>query len=162
MRNYHKIAFILIIAAGAAALLSHHRIKRAQPEGVADAATLLRIQNARAQSQANGRFLMVEFGADWCIDCRELSRRLQEESTRNEMAEHFDVVGVDVGEFDRNVDVARALGIDMNQGIPAAEFFAPAGIQSSRRVGVNPILEYLAEGAFISGATSFLQLKKYH
>ena len=61
--------------------------------------------------------------------------------------EHFDVVGVDVGEFDRNVDVARALGIDMNQGIPAAVFFAPAGIQSSRRVGVNPILEYLAEAA---------------
>lgn len=147
MRDFYKLAFILIIAAGAAALLSHHRTKRAQSEGMADAATLLRIQNARAQSEANGRFLMVEFEADWCVDCFVLSRMLQEESTRREMADHFDVVGVDVGEFDRNVDVARALGIDMNQGIPAAVFFAPDGIQSSRRVGVNPILQYLAEAA---------------
>jgi thiol:disulfide interchange protein len=107
--------------------------------------TLQSIEDARRKAQRNHKFLMVEFGADWCSDCRQLSRQLRAQKTQATLAERFMVIPVDVGEFDRHLDIARALGVDLNQGIPAAVFFEPDGAESSPKVGNRKILEYVQE-----------------
>lgn len=85
---------------------------------------------------------MVEFESDWCSDCRNLSRSLQEPGIRDYLARHVDLVTVDVGQFNRNLDVARLLGVDVNQGIPSA-FFLRENAPVSRQVGNAQILSYL-------------------
>jgi thiol:disulfide interchange protein len=112
---------------------------------IAKGITLQSINDARQTAQRNRKFLMVEFGADWCSDCRQLSKQLEEQTTRATLAERFTVVHVDVGELNRHLDIARALGVDVNQGIPAAVFFEPDGSESSPVVGNRHILEYVQE-----------------
>jgi thiol:disulfide interchange protein len=107
--------------------------------------TLQSVDDARQKAQGNHKFLMVEFGADWCNDCRQLSRQLLEPKIQATMAERFTVIHVDVGEFNRHLDIAGALGVDVNQGIPAAVFFEPDGSESSPKVGNRKILEYVQE-----------------
>jgi thioredoxin 1 len=101
------------------------------------------IDQARAEAQLNHKVLMVEFEADWCSDCRALSRSLQERDNRAYMARHVEAIHVDVGQFNQNLDIARSLGVDVNQGIPAAVFFLPGEVQASRKIGNVQILAYL-------------------
>jgi thioredoxin 1 len=103
------------------------------------------INHARAEARLNHRILMVEFGANWCSDCQELAKELDERGTSVYMKTHVDVVQVDVGEFNRNLDIARSLGIDVNQGIPAAVFIPPIAVPPANRVGNTQILEYIHE-----------------
>jgi thioredoxin 1 len=101
------------------------------------------LDKARASAQINHKFLMVEFGADWCSDCLELSKELETGAVRNYLKEHFVVLNVDVGQFNLNIDVAKSLGVDIDQGIPTAVFFPPSRTVPSKRLGANQILAYL-------------------
>jgi thiol:disulfide interchange protein len=90
--------------------------------------------------------LMVEFGADWCSDCKQLARDLQHEPIKNCLRESFNVFRVDVGEFNRNLDIASGLGIDIKNGvIPTAVFFPPANAAWTTKVGTHEILAFLKQ-----------------
>jgi thioredoxin len=106
------------------------------------AAALRSIDDARAAANAKQKFLFVEFGANWCSDCLALSKTLNEPSRKTDLERRFDVIQVDVGEFNRNLDVARSLGINVNDGIPAAVFFPPAG-SPVRKTGNRQILDFM-------------------
>jgi len=91
------------------------------------------IDAALRKARARGHFLMVEFGAAWCGDCRALAANLESPELRDYFNKHFDLLKVDVGKFDRNVELAKSVGVDINQGIPTAVFFAPDG----KRIGAT-------------------------
>ena len=105
--------------------------------------TVQSVDQARAEARLNHKVLMVEFEADWCSDCRDLSRNLQERDIRDYLARHVEALHVDVGQFNRNLDIARYLGVDVNQGIPAAVFFLPEQLPASRKIGNAEILAYI-------------------
>jgi protein disulfide-isomerase len=114
------------------------------------AVTLRSIDDARAAAHARQKFLFVEFGANWCSDCLALSKTLNEQPRRTHLERQFDVIHVDVGEFNRNLAVARSLGVDVNDGIPAAVFFPPSG-SPVRKTGNREILDFLEHVAPGSG-----------
>jgi len=105
--------------------------------------TVQSIDQARAEARLNHKVLMVEFEADWCSDCRVLSGSLQERDIRDYLARHVEALHVDVGQFNRNLDIARYLGVDVNQGIPAAVFLLPDQVPASRKIGNAQILAYI-------------------
>ena len=72
-------------------------------------------------------FLMVTFGANWCLDCRTLYRHLHSPEVQEYTKSTFDFVNVNVGKFNTNVDLASELGVDLRRGIPVAIFFGPDG-----------------------------------
>ena len=69
---------------------------------------------------AGPRRVLIVFGANWCEDCRSLDQALKAGRNAELMAREFEVVKVDVGRFDRNLDVAKAYGDPIRKGIPAA------------------------------------------
>ena len=79
------------------------------------------LDKARADAITHHKSLMVEFGAGWCSDCLELSKALEQPVLRDLLKTHFVVLNVDVGQFNRNIDIALSLGVDVNEGIPRAE-----------------------------------------
>ena len=70
---------------------------------------------------------MITFGANWCTDCRTLYHNLKTDDVMAYTDSVFHFANVDVGEFDRNKDVAEELGIELARGIPVAIFFDAAG-----------------------------------
>src|SRR5512147_521168 len=93
---------------------------------VAGKPRLSAIDKAFKQAQAQNKILMVEFGADWCADCVVLTRTLNEGATKKYFEQHFVIVSVDVGQFDRNIDIMKSLNVKTG-AIPTAVFFNPDG-----------------------------------
>lgn len=73
-----------------------------------------------ARAQASGHPLLLLFGANWCEDCRHLDHDLHEPANAALMAAEYEVVKVDVGNFDRNMAVVMDWGNPVAGGIPAA------------------------------------------
>ena len=77
------------------------------------------INRALAQATATKRCVLLVFGANWCPDCRELDKALQGRSAAM-IGSKFILVKVDVGQFDKHMDIAAAYGNPTKKGIPAA------------------------------------------
>ncbi len=81
----------------------------------------------RQKALEEGKFLMITFGANWCMDCRILYNNLRSHDVSQFTDGVFHFINVDVGKFNNNRDVALELGVDLARGIPVAVFFNPAG-----------------------------------
>lgn len=98
--------------------------------------------------------LLVVFGANWCGDCRMLDLAFKQGASAPLMAQHFKVVKVDVGRFDRNTDVAQAYGVPLKRGIPAVAVVTPQGkvvyatregeLANARKMGDKGVYEFFA------------------
>lgn len=71
--------------------------------------------------------VLVVFGANWCGDCRMLDATFKTGPSAPLIAQHFRVVKVDVGRFDRNVDIAEAYRVPLKKGISAVAVLSPQG-----------------------------------
>ena len=113
------------------------------------------IAAARQQAVVEQKFLMVTFGANWCVDCRTLYKHLESEELIDYTSERFLFTNVDVGKFNRNIDVAAELGVTLQRGIPVAVFFNPDGsvlgatnnaeLEPARRYTSRQILKFVRD-----------------
>ncbi|HEX9433091.1 MAG TPA: thioredoxin family protein [Burkholderiales bacterium] len=83
------------------------------------------VKQALDAAQATQLPVLVIFGANWCPDCRALDQALQTGKNAELVKREFKVVKVDVGRFDRNLDLAQAYGNPIKKGIPAAVVLSP-------------------------------------
>lgn len=135
--------------AGLALAMSAHAAGAPYDEA-ADAKAAIR--QALVQAAPKGLPVLVVFGANWCPDCKVLDMAMTEGPAAALVAREFRVVKVDVGRFDRNLDVAEAHGVPLKKGIPAVAVVAPnrdvvyvtrAGeLADARRMGDTGILDF--------------------
>ena len=85
------------------------------------------MQRALSAAKTSGTPVLVIFGANWCADCRALDKALSSGKNAELVAREFKVVKIDVGQFDRNLDVAARYGNPIKKGIPAAVVLSPQG-----------------------------------
>lgn len=85
------------------------------------------IQAALKEAQAARLPVLVVFGANWCGDCRMLDMAFKSGAAAPLIAKNYRVVKVDVGRFDRNVDIATTYGVPLKRGIPAVAVLSPKG-----------------------------------
>lgn len=118
------------------------------------------LARALALGAADRKPVLVVFGANWCEDCRAFDRALQRPATARLVAGSFRLVKVDVGQFDRNLDVAADYGNPIAKGIPAAVLLSPGNevryatrageLADARRMGEAAIHRFL-EGLAAQG-----------
>jgi thiol:disulfide interchange protein len=77
------------------------------------------VKAALARARRSGKPLLIDFGANWCADCRVLAGVLELREMRSWVARHFELVQVDVGQFDRNLDIPKRFSRTPMQAIPA-------------------------------------------
>ncbi|MFF7329849.1 thioredoxin family protein [Streptomyces sp. NPDC008150] len=77
------------------------------------------IRAALARAAADHREVLLDFGADWCPDCRALDVMFGSAKAAPVLAENYVRVAVDVGRFDHNLDVAGRYVDLETSGIPA-------------------------------------------
>jgi protein disulfide-isomerase len=78
------------------------------------------IRQALSQAAQARVLVLAVFGANWCGDCKMLDRAMKEGTSAPLITREFRVVKVDVGRYDRNLDIAESYGVPLEKGIPAA------------------------------------------
>jgi thioredoxin 1 len=76
------------------------------------------VQHAIAAAQVDHKKVLLVFGANWCPDCRALDKAMHG-SSQHLIESEFDVVQIDVGNFDKNLSLANLYGNPIAKGIPA-------------------------------------------
>jgi thiol:disulfide interchange protein len=122
----HRWAAALVLALGVVATA---RPARAQQQPIYDPRANVRaeIQAALGEAQQDHKLILLDFGADWCLDCVILDRFFADAAVQPYLRDHYHLVRVDVGRFDHNLDVARKYGMPIEGGVPAIVVLAPTG-----------------------------------
>jgi thiol-disulfide isomerase/thioredoxin len=68
------------------------------------------VAKARARAKAHHKRLLIDLGGNWCGDCRVLAGTVELPSLRAFIDKHYEVVTVDVGRFDHNLQVPARYG----------------------------------------------------
>lgn len=75
-------------------------------------------QALKLAAQQHKRVLVV-FGANWCYDCHVLDLAFHRPDVAAVLGPNFEVVHVDVGEYDKNLDIMQQFQVPKERGIPA-------------------------------------------
>jgi len=97
--------------------------------------------------------VLLDFGANWCLDCIVLSHLYEDQTVRPFLDDNFHVVNIDVGNWDRNLDVSQRYGSPIDGGIPALVILAGSGevvastkngaLADARTATAREVLDYL-------------------
>lgn len=75
---------------------------------------------AKARAKANHKLLLVDLGGNWCLDCRILAGTMEVPALKTWLAGKYEIVEVDVGRFDKNLDIPAHYGItERLKGVPS-------------------------------------------
>jgi thiol-disulfide isomerase/thioredoxin len=85
------------------------------------------IANALAQSENDGKLVLLDFGANWCPDCLVLTTLFEDPAVKPFLVENYHVVRIDIGMGDKNLDVSQKYGNPIEKGIPAVVVLTPNG-----------------------------------
>ena len=78
------------------------------------------VAKARAKAKASGKLLLIDLGGNWCGDCRVLAGTLELPEVKRWVDKHYVEVIVDVGRFNKNLQVPARYGItERLAGVPA-------------------------------------------
>ncbi len=86
-----------------------------------------RVEEARRQAADAGKRVAVVFGAAWCPDHQAFERALRSKYVAPFVDGVFEVVVVDVGQRDRNLELMGEYGMVVERGIPAVAVLEPDG-----------------------------------
>ncbi|MGZ3275368.1 MAG: thioredoxin family protein [Caulobacteraceae bacterium] len=77
------------------------------------------VARARAAARKHGKLLLIDLGGNWCGDCRVLSGTLELPSVKAFVDRHYQLVTVDVGRFERNLQIPAHYGFHTRlKGVP--------------------------------------------
>jgi thioredoxin 1 len=110
------------------------------------------IQQALTQATAKQTEVIVVFGANWCGDCRMLDTAMKSGTSAPLLAQDFQIVKVNVGRWDKNLDLAKSYGVPLEKGIPAVAILSSSNkvlyvtkegeLANARQMGENGIYDF--------------------
>ena len=111
------------------------------------------ILTALTEARADGKLVLLDFGANWCLDCIVLSHLFEDKTVHPFLDDNFHVVSIDVGNWDRNLDVSQQYGSPIDNGIPAVVILTGSGdviastksgaLADARTATAREVLDYL-------------------
>lgn len=93
----------------------------------ADADARQEIAETLAEAAKEKKRVLLVFGANWCGDCYALDYGFHQPRIEPLLNANFKVVHVDVGKYDKNLDLAQKYHVDLEKGIPSLAVLSPQG-----------------------------------
>lgn len=84
-----------------------------------DANALQDIRRALAAAGKQHKNVLLDFGGNWCIDCHILENAFHQPRIAPLLNDNYIVVHVDVGKYDKNLDLAKKYHVDLQKGVPS-------------------------------------------
>ncbi|HTW44688.1 MAG TPA: thioredoxin family protein [Acidobacteriaceae bacterium] len=117
----NTVAALVVLTAAVFASAQSRIIYSATADAHADIA-----QAIRTATREHKR-IILDFGGNWCGDCQVLDIYMHQSPNSEIVAQHFVVVHVDVGRFDKNLDLAQKYNIPLKRGVPALAVLSARG-----------------------------------
>jgi len=114
---------------------------------------------AKAKAKAQGKLLIIDLGGNWCPDCRILAGTAELPEVKRFIDRHFVMITVDVGRFDKNLQVPAHWGITKRlEGVPALLVVDPktdklldegkvSALSDARHMSPQGLADWLAQWA---------------
>jgi len=108
---------------------------------------------ALKNAAATHRRILLDFGGNWCGDCRVLDIYMHDQRNKPLIDANFVVVHVNVGHIDANLDLAEKYQVPLKRGVPALAVLSDKGtLLYSQKTGQFAPMRRME----ISAVTSFL------
>ena len=65
-----------------------------------------------------GKQPVIIFGGNWCPDCRILEGTLAMPTIKKFIDQHYQIMHIDIGRYDRNMELMNHLNIEAKKGVP--------------------------------------------
>jgi thioredoxin 1 len=85
----------------------------------ADANAAQDIRRALATAAKQHKNVLLDFGGNWCIDCHVLENAFHQPRIAPLLNSNYIVVHVDVGKYDKNLDLAKKYHVNLQKGVPS-------------------------------------------
>lgn len=93
----------------------------------ADANATDDINHALVKAAKSGKRVLLDFGGNWCLDCHVLDRAFHQPRIAPLLESNFVLVHVDVGQYDKNLDLAKRYRVNLEKGVPSLAVVSPRG-----------------------------------
>lgn len=77
------------------------------------------VAHAAVLARRQGKLLLIDMGGNWCPDCRVLAAIMALPDLKPFLDRHYVVAEVDIGRYDKNLDIADRYGAHYDKGAPA-------------------------------------------
>jgi thiol:disulfide interchange protein len=146
-----KRTIAVLLAVSVTALSLYGQERDIYPEkGDAKAA----IQQALSKAQHENKRVLLDFGGNWCGDCRALDGYFHQEPNAALLKHNFVLVDVNIGRMTMNVDLAKLYGVPLEKGVPALAVLDSHGhVLYSQKNGEFEAMRTMDPGS----VTTFLQ-----
>lgn len=84
----------------------------------AEANATQEIRMAKIAAAKQHKRILLVFGANWCMDCHVLDNAFHQPRIGPLLNANFLVVHVDVGKYDKNLELAKQYHVDLEKGVP--------------------------------------------
>ena len=110
----------------------------------ADADPRAEIAAALKQARREHKRVILDFGGDWCGDCQVLDIYLHQSPNQELLDKNFLLVHIDIGHFDKNIDVTDTYKVPIHQGVPALAVLDAGGkLLYSQKTGEFQDMRYM-------------------
>ena len=113
------------------------------------------IQAALVTAKKYHRNVILDFGGNWCGDCKVLDIYFHQAPNLQLLTDNFVLVHVNIGRYDKNLDVAEKYGIPLKKGVPALAVLNQSGkllqsqrtgeFENMRHMEPNSVTEFLTQ-----------------
>lgn len=148
-RVFSAVASLLILASSCAAFATTPQIYSDTADAKAE------IRQALAVAARQHKHVLLDFGGNWCGDCMMLDLYLHDPGNASILEANYVVVDVNIGRYDRNMDVAKQYGVPLEKGVPALAILDWNGkllysqrngeFESMRRMDVASVTNFLTK-----------------
>jgi len=107
---------------------------------------------ALKRAATEGKAVLLTFGANWCPDCRTLGTAMTTPPLRDSISARYVVVDIDIGNWNKNLDIVERYGNPIAKGIPsivvadahgAVLYATKAGeLANARRMGSDAFVKF--------------------
>ncbi|MGH9712491.1 MAG: thioredoxin family protein [Candidatus Acidiferrales bacterium] len=113
------------------------------------------VDAALADAVKDHKRVILVFGGNWCFDCHVLDESFHSKEIAPIVVANYHVVHVNIGEGDKNLDLAKKYEVPLEKGVPSLAVLDPDGklvysqkqgeFESSASLGPEDVLQFLVK-----------------
>jgi thiol:disulfide interchange protein len=114
------------------------------------------VDAAIARARKRHTLVFIDLGGNWCGDCVVLANIMLLPEMKPFMAAHYEVVSIDTGRNNKNLQIPQRFGVDLSGGVPTVLIVRPgskdlvnaghiAALEDARHMTPQAIADWLAQ-----------------